>query len=82
MPRFEFLWLILRINQIDLPVDWHPCVLPVPEYECHSLVVVGQADVAGQVDAGARQADDGGDVARSGRIWKKRGKQSWFCVLQ
>ena len=33
-------------------------VLSVPQDERDPLVVVGEADVAGQVDAGARQAPD------------------------
>ena len=33
-------------------------VLSVPQDERDPLVVVGEADVAGQVDAGARQASD------------------------
>ena len=50
-------------------------VLSVPQDERDPLVVVGEADVARQVDAGARQATD----LRSVAAWKtkeERGKPS------
>ncbi len=42
-----------------LPVHRQPQVLPVPEYERDPLVIVGQADVTRQVDAGVGQGHHG-----------------------
>ena len=45
-----------------VPVDGDADVLPVPEYETDALVVVGEADITGQVDAVLHEADDLGHV--------------------
>ena len=42
----------------SLPEYGHAQVLSVPQDELHPLVVVGKADVAGEVDAGASEARD------------------------
>ena len=44
--------------QCTLPEYGHAQVLPVPQDERDPLVVVGEADVAREVDAGAGQARD------------------------
>lgn len=42
----------------SLPEYGHAQVLSVPQDERYPLVVVGEADVAGEVDAGAGEASD------------------------
>lgn len=49
---------MLHTKTASLPEYWHAQVLSVPQDERDPLVVVGKADVAGEVDAGASEARD------------------------
>lgn len=51
-------WQLLHTKTASLPEYWHAQVLSVPQDERDPLVVVGKADVAGEVDAGASEARD------------------------